>query len=435
MTTSNQALFSRPVLAALMVLITLLVWVLNATAPTPRYAQPTVTQWTTQSMIPVTWLDQEIWQGTNKLEIRLRFNHGRADDLNQGLTDALFALLLLDTLPLSTASINKRLESTTATVDFHVSEDDSELAITLNSDQPFLDSSLAIITSWLASPVFKERTFARWQQSDSSYYLSPKAQLSQHLYPTVDNSPLDSVMEEYSLSLENVKQHYQSLKHKIDKITLVGHIAKPDEFKQHLDTLSENFKATESDKNIHSAAQIALHTQEGSLLKQSHGAFAIKELETVNDWISLQIWLHHLLIQINEHPATEYSQLHLERSHLRQWVWWSTQHKTPQESDRAIVQDSYAARELLEMSLTSMTNDQFESALTALQEKIAQLSLSPTWWARIASQETPTTQPLDLTTWLESYATNFESINYQEYKDSLQRIVLLNSYQEIQVRE
>lgn len=433
---SNEALFSKPILAALMVFITLLIWVLNATAPAPRFAQPNIETWQTESSVPTIWLDQEIWQGTNKLEIRLRFNHGRADDAIPGLTDTLFALLLLDTLPLSSSAINKRLESTASQLNYHVSEDDSELAITLNSD--FLVPSLKILTPWLNTPVFKTRTFARWQQNEASYSLSPKAQLTHHLYPTLNTSPLDRLMKEYSLSLEDIETHFQALQSKMDKIVVVGHIQNVKGFKTALNTLTATLIPTESTKTVERATANALHTQIGDTLQQSHGALAIDKLTTITDWIGLQIWLPHFLAQLNNQTATEYTQLHLEQSHLRQWIWWSTQHGQRLLTDSTpidpILQDQYASKNTLLTSLGNMTEDQYNNALESLQDKIAIQSQSPTWWARMASQEITNNNGVTLEDWIKHYPQELKNIRFKHYIDSLQRLVLKDSFQEIQMR-
>jgi len=440
MTKTNQALFSRPILAALMVIITLLIWVLNATAPAPRFSQAIMEVWKTQSNIPITWLDQEIWQGTNKLEIRIRFNHGRTDDTNQGLTDTLFSLLLLDSFPLSTTPVNKRLESVAASINYHVSEDDSELAITLNSEPDYLDASINVLSPWLISPDFKTRTFARWQQNQTSYYLSPKAQLSQHLYPTADTSLLGNVMQEYSLTIADIKTHHQALLHKIDKITVVGHLPDKEAFKQQLETLTKKLIPIGSEGTVNSTSHIALHTQVGDTLRQSHGALAINELKSVADWISLQIWLSFFLEQLNQDTEIEYAQLHLEKSHIRQWAWWSVQYhqnvlQASSDKRSTIEQGTYATKNIVLDSLKTMTESRFDSLLASLQEKISIQSQSPTWWARIASQETPKQQGLDLDNWLANYSVDLQEISFQQYKKSIDKIIAKDSYQEIQIRK
>ncbi|TBR41532.1 hypothetical protein CBF23_009455 [Marinomonas agarivorans] len=456
MTTSDQALFSRPVLAILMVVVTLLIWILNATAPESRFSQPIMNQWQTPSKIPVTWLDQSIWQGTNKLEVRIRFNHGRSDDVKLGLTDALFSLLLLDTLPLSTSSINKRLESTTAKVNYHVSEDNSELAITLNTDSPYLNSSLSILTSWLATPIFKQRTFINWQKTDNSSLQMEKRQLVQHLFPVTSQPTMSQTLSQnkngsHIIGLGDINAHYQFIQNKVDKVTLVGHIPEPDALKAQLNTLLMPFHPSSEDRHITVAKNTALHTQIGETLTQSHGAIAFDDLEQVTDWISLQIWLRHLASKLHNSPITAYSQLHLERSNLRQWAWWSTQHEQTLLQDdilieskvddkdepkkHAVKQDRYAAKDILETSLHSITAAEFDHLLEGLKDRIARQSKSPTWWARIASQETPDQQPLNVTRWLENYAAELESMNLEKYQQSIQKIVLVDSYQEIQIRE
>lgn len=435
MTTSNQALFSRPVLAILMVVVTLLIWILNATAPASRFAQPKVTTWQTSTSIPVIWLDQDEWQGTNKLEIRIRFNHGRTDDAELGLTDALFSLLLLDTLPLSTSSISKRLQPTGSKVDYHVSEDNSELALTLNSNPEFLVKSLHLLNTWLTNPIFKQRTFINWQQSNHNSFITAKSRLAKQLYsPQNSNNSFLSA----KLDVTKIENHFQTLKQKVDKITLVGHLPEFDSFKLSLDSLLNGFHPSSLDKSVQNTNVVALHTQVGATLNQSHGALAIAPLERVTDWISLQIWLRHLAGQLHQNPETSYTQLHLERSNLRQWVWWSTQHEQTLLQDGPNInhtqQDSYVAKQVLESSVVTMTSDEFNQLLESLQDKIARQSKSPTWWARIASQETPNQQGLNLTNWLETYATELEKITLEQYQQSIARIVLLPSYQEIQIR-
>lgn len=441
---TNQALFSTPVLAALMILITLLVWVLNATAPAPRFPTPSIETWQTNSGIPVTWLNQDSWKSTNTIEIRLLLNHGRADDVRQGLTDATFDLLLLDTLSLSTSSINQRLEPLGAKVDYRVNEDDSELALTLNGNSQYLNPSMDLLSTWLNGPTFKPRTFARWQQNDNSYYLSPEGQLYQYLYPVLDVSTLGNVMEEYSLSLQDIEQHYQQLINRVSKVVVVGNIANKIDFQQQLDAFTKSFKIAENKHIVTPATQIALHTQDGKTLLNSYGAVAINHINNIDDWISLQIWLSYLFSQLNQAPETGYVQMHIQKSHLRQWAWWGVQYpqtltdtnkQNSSESMPTIKQDTYATKKYLAESLTKITKSEFEAILKSLKETIATQTESPSWWARIASQETSEQQPLTLETWLKNYATTLNEIDFNQYQKSIEKMVLQDSYQEIQMRK
>lgn len=445
---SDKPLFSKPVLAGLMIFISLMVLVLNITAPPSKYPPVQIEYWQTENQIPITWINQASWQGSNKLELRIRFSHGRQQDQKLGLTDALFALLMLDTLPLSTSPINQRLADVTTKLSYHVNDQESELAITLNSEASYLDASMETLIPWFNEPQFKPRTFLKWQQSHTPYYLSYKAQLEQALLPQV-KLPLDGVLDEYSLSLQDIKQHYRLLLNSIDQITLVGDLTDTSRIQAHLAKLTKNTQYIASQPSPYIADKISLQTQTGPELSQSHGAVAFNAFASAKDWISLQIWLPYYLSQLKQASNPSYVQLHLESSPQIQWAWWSIHHqqsllqKTADTQLSKYKQDDYFSKQVLSKAIKSLSEEKFELALTRYQEKLIHLVQSPSWWARMASQETKSDQVmveqaktgLNLKQWNESYAHAIQDLSYDDFNDSIKRLVITSSLQELQQRK
>ena len=440
---SDKPLFSKPVLAGLMIFISFMVLVLNLTAPPSKYPQSHIEKWQNDTQIPITWINQDIWQGSNKLELRIRFSHGRSQDAKLGLTDALFSLLLLDTLPLSTSPINQRLADVTTKLSYHVGHQTSELAFTLNSEPRFLAESMAILIPWFKQPEFKARTFHNWQQSHTPYYLSNKAQLEQALFPILDNLPLDGVLDEYSLNLEDIKQHYHQLLGKIDSITLVGDLQEPTSVQSYLAELTQGTSHSSLIEKAQIATQNSLQTQVGEQLTESHGAFAFAEPASAKDWISLQIWLPYYLSQLKQASAPSYVQLHLESSPTQHWSWWSIQHQQSVLQDKQNLsqqnqQDSYFSKAVLKDATTSLDKERFEKALAAYQDKLAQYVLAPSWWARMANQETQEGQNgagLDFEKWNNTYASAINDLSFTDFNASIRRLVLVSSLQELQHRQ
>lgn len=426
-----------------MIFISLMVLTLNLTAPPSKYPQVQIEQWQTENNIPITWINQSAWQNSNKLELRIRFSHGREQDHKLGLTDALFSLLMLDTLPLSTSAINQRLAAVTTQVSYHVSNQESELAISLNNEANFLDPSMEILIPWFKQPDFKRRTFQNWQQAHTPYYLSNKAQLEQMLFPKPDSLPLDGVLEEYSLTLEDIRQEYQKLLGKIDKITLVGHLEDTGKIQGYLAQLTQNSAYSPSTSGLDIAKKIGLHTQVGPQLTQSHGAFAFNKITSAKDWMSVQIWLPYYLAQLKKASTPGYVQLHFESSPQQQWSWWSIQHEQSlllddKSQTQDYKQDEYFSKQVLQASLTELTEDNFDAALLRYKEKLASHVLSPSWWSRMASQETisqTSNSRLSLPLWNQTYEEAVKDLSFKDFNAGIRRLVLTSSLQELQQRQ
>jgi len=440
---SDQPLFSKPVLAGLMIFISLMVLVLNLTAPPSKYPKALLENWQTDNQIPMIWINQENWQGSNKLELRIRFSHGRKQDKKLGLTDAVFALLMLDTLPLSTSPINQRLADVTTRLAYHVNNQESELAITLNSEARYLDASMAILIPWFNQPNFKNRSFQNWQQSHNPYYLSNKAQLEQALFPKANSQPLDGVLDEYSLNLQDIKQHYQNLLSSIDQIIIVGDLSDPSRIKGYVSQLTQDTTYSATLPKPFIANKNSLQTEVGEQLIQSHGAFAFDTISTAKDWISLQIWLPYYLSKLKKASDPSYVQLHLESSPQMQWTWWSIQHEqsvlqsADQLANQNNKQDEYFSQSILAQSINHLSKDSFEKALIRYQDRLANQVLSPSWWARMASQETLSdigNTGLSLEQWNNNYAEAVNDLSYNDFNASIARLVLSSSLQELQQR-
>ena len=166
MNKNKKPLFSKPVLAGIMIFSTLAIWALNATAPkSPTYPELNIESWQTDSGIPVIWLTQDAWKNTNKLKIRFSF---KAPTQNLALTDATLSLMLDDPLSLISSTINQRLSPLTANVSSYYDHEGQILDITANSAPQYLIPTLDLLTQWLTQPEFKVRSFDRWQRRPDS---------------------------------------------------------------------------------------------------------------------------------------------------------------------------------------------------------------------------------------------------------------------------
>ena len=431
MSESPQPLFSRPFLAALMVIIPLLVLLLNLSAAKVAYPVPSITTWQTSSGISVTWLTQDDWQSGQALELRLLFDQGYTHDSTQHLTDSTFALLLKDTLPLRTTGINQRFQPLGAKASYRLDADSSELAITLNSHPDLLAPSLALLTEWLPNPHFKERTFAKWQQSirqDKDF----TQQLLTSLYP---QPPTDLAPNSQAIRLNDIQQHYQALSQQLRAITIAGPLTDVEGFKQTLDRLTQSFSASRQQADFAFTMNPALQTNEGDTLRDSYAAIALAPVSTPAAWLSLQLWQKQFGAYLNADNNANHLQLTLELTPQRQWLWWRIKH-APQIllSDQAqqTPQDHYYSRPL--MTNFTLQAELFEPLFEKFTQQLAIASHTPAWWADIASQVTHGDTPA-LQQWVNTYSDALNSFTLATYKTHINALLQPQSIQEVQIRQ
>ena len=437
MSDSNKPLFSRPVLAAIMLFCTLAIWLLNLTAsnsttlPTPK-----VEAWSTTSGIPVVWLKQEAWENSNKVELRFVF---RSVTTNTALIETTLAMLMSDSLPLSTASINQRLAPLAASANSYYDHENQVIGLTLNNETDYLLPSLSLITKWLKDPDFKRRTFDNWQTQRSK---SPNAQ-----HVLEDALFFDSAEEQVSknlmpASLEHIVDYYQSLKNAVVAIYVVGDLTL--EAQQSLQTalnaISQDFKIAKdpAEKIQHEPISSTIQQNQGDLW-QTRSAIALKPVATIKEWISLQIWGADLVSTLNKQQHIDFVQLALTLSPKNPWAWWSIQYSnnpiiTPTASNEKMDQLINAKSLVFTEQVPSVQDEKtFQALLDAFKTQLETQALSPTWWSYIATQIAHLDGPLTLEQFANNYQEAVNSFTTEDYQTALSQLLTPSSYQEIQV--
>jgi hypothetical protein len=432
---NNKPLFSRPVLAAVMLICTLAIWLLNLTAPNSKLPTPQVETWATTSGIPVIWLKQAQWQDSDKLEIRFAFN---AASTNSTLMQTTLAMLMSDSLPLSTASINQRLTPLAARASSYYDHERQVIGITLSSEERYLVPTLSLLTNWLQAPDFKRRTFANWQRQQQA---NPPIQheLEQVLF--FDKTHPQDETNTSTISLTQVADYYQSLKFSATAIYIVGDIPPTSKplIQNAIDTISQDYRLATTSTNITQYAPLSTTIQqnEGELW-QTRSAIALAPIMSVKDWISLQIWGTDLVTTLNQQPHINFVQLELTLSPQRPWAWWNIQYgndltkassETIDQAKRFINAKSLVFIEQVPSANESKT---FHSLLDQFKQQLEQQTLSPTWWSDIATKVTDKNGPLTLEEFADHYQDAVDNFTIEEYQSALKNLLKPSSYQEIQ---
>lgn len=428
---NKKPLFSRPALAALMVLSTLVIWVLNLTAPTNPFPTMNVTTWNTTSGIPVIWLSQESWQNTNKLELRFSFNNNSQDT---ALTKATLALLMSDSLPLSTSTINQRLAPLSAKVSSYYDLESQTIGLTLNSELNYLSPTLDILKQWLPSPIFKPRTFDRWsrQEKISTTQLGPAKTLFPYTQSKKNTPPA-------TITLDAVNQYYASLQQNTAAIFIIGNMTEPTKtaIKTTLDTLSKHFLLTTNhsetapDRQINNTTRPSLNT---SLIKPQ--IIALTPLSSVKEWISLQIWATDLVNTLNNQTSIDDTKLNLTLSAKHPWAQWKIQYADQQQS---VNKNTHSMADITIKNFTDPSkipsvNDKkrFTLLLANVKKQLKQNALDPSWWSKLAATSTQEGSRLTLEQFAKHYQGAINTFNQDDYKAALKTLFITSSYQEIQ---
>ncbi|MCW4630154.1 MULTISPECIES: insulinase family protein [Marinomonas] len=434
MSDSNKPLFSRPVLAAIMLFCTLAIWLLNLTAPGKKLATPSIETWTTTSGIPVIWLKQEQWQESDKLEIRFTF---RAATTNTPLIQTTLALLMSDSLPLSTASINQRLTPLAASASSYYDHERQSIGITLSSDPQYLVPTLSLLNNWLTAPEFKHRTFENWQRQQQN---NPQIQHQLEEILFFDNTQPQRESDNVTISLQDVSNYYQHLTTSATAIYIIGDMSAEAKMaiQNAINTISQDYRlSNETVDNIqHAPLSATIQQQEGELW-QTRSALALTPITSVEDWISLQIWGADLVATLNQQPHIDFAQLTLILSPQNPWAWWSIQYgnniNTDLPTDDAM--RFINAKSLIFVEEVPSINHPktFKMLLDNFKQQLEQQSLSPTWWSNIATQVTNQNGPLTLEKFATDYQEAINNFSIEEYKTTLKTLLKPSSYQEIQV--
>lgn len=426
MTDPSKPLFSRPALAAVMLLSTLAIWLLNLTAPTSKLPMPDIKTWSTDSGIPVTWLSQAQWENSNKLEMRLVF--GAKSD-NPAIIQATLDLLLSDALPLSTASINQRLAPLAAQALSRSNSDSQVIGITVNSEVDYLAPTLTLMTRWLNTPDFKQRSFDRWQRQQDVV----SAQAS---WQPFDSDPAPDFA---ALSLDKITSYYQDLKGHAIGIFIVGHMApeSADLVKHAINSISKEYHLSPPiEATTHSPAQS--YIEQSAVTGESQSALALNPLSSVKEWLSLQIWGADLVATLNQQAHIDFVQLTLSLSARQPWAWWQTQYHNPLTLDNTFTQTEKPPVNMKELALlkplpSTKEPKHFQALVNSFKSQLEQQTLSPTWWSDIATQVAHENGGLTLKEFAESYQDAIMHFTIEDYQSALKTLLLPSSYQEIQV--
>lgn len=436
MSDDSKPLFSRPVLAAVMLFCSLAIWLLNLTAPSSTLPTPQIEKWTTTSGIPVVWLKQAEWQDSNKLELRFAF---RSVTTNIKLIQTTLAMLMSDSLPLSTASINQRLAPLAASANSYYDHENQTIGLTLSNEPKYLKPTLSLATNWLRQPDFKPRTFDTWQ---IQHQANPPVQHELEnvlFFDSVNNQNYDTMA---AVSLKQVSDYYQSLKSSAAAIFIVGEMTP--EAKQTVEnainTISQEYQLSNaSAEAIHYESISSTIQQNEGELWQTRSAIALMPVSSIKEWISLQIWGADLVSTLNQQQHIDFVQLAFTLSPQRPWAWWNIQYAnsiTENVSEPNNPPSQFmSAKSLVFFEQIPSVNDSktFDELLATFKQQLEPQTLSPTWWSYIATQVTHEDGALTVEQFAQGYKEAVDSFNIDDYQTALQHLLKPSSYQEIQV--
>ncbi|MEO9654271.1 insulinase family protein [Marinomonas sp.] len=424
----SKPLFSRPVLAAIMLLSTLGIWVLNLTAPSQQLPTPSIAQWHTESGIPVTWLTTSQWQEGNKLELSFIF---QAPSDSAQLTHLTLAMLMSDSLPLSTATINQRLSPLAAKASANFDSERQILGLTFSNESQYLEPTLNFVQQWLSEPSFKQRTFANKQQR-TPLELSTQMALTKALFKT-EAAHTDDI-----ISLSQVHDYYQTLKQNLVAISVVGPLGDHalTQIQNHLNQITQGFQLPEA--SYQSVALQEHHTEQlgNGQLWQTNSALALQPLSSTQDWVSLQLWGGDLVRQFNQEPSMNFVQLNLSLTPQQPWAWWNIQYRQAVlVSDEETTAGELNAASFVQLENLPSVNDQtkFNELFDTFKQQVTSQALSPTWWNHIATQVVQPQGPFDLQAFADQLPDTIDNLTRGNYKERLESLFAPSSYQEIQV--
>lgn len=434
MPVSNKPLFSPPVLAAVMVLCTLAIWLLNLTAPSSKLPTPSLETWHTTSNIPVTWLKHANWETGDKLEIRLVF---RSKEHNARLVQTTLAMLMSNSLPLSTSSINQRLSPLAAKVSSYYDHESQIIGLTLSNQSQYLNPTLTLVSNWLKQPDFKLRTFEQWQRQHSNTEAS-KHTLLQALFNSEHGM-------EKGIKLTDIQDYYYQLQKSAAHIYIVGHL--PEQIRpsveEALNQISLDYQVADHENlilnDIQESHVIELNKKASSQLWQSQSAIALAPMTSIKEWISLQIWGADLVSTLNNQAHIDFVQLGLTLSALQPWAGWNIQYaeklivgntqSTEEQTGKRFSANSFIRRD----NIPSM-NDRarFADLFSRFKDQLEQQTQSSTWWAYMATQVVHEQGTLSLKDFIGSYKEAIDTFTIDDYQNIIETLINADSYQEIQ---
>lgn len=422
----DQPLFSRPVLAAIIVISTLAVWLLNLTAPTVDLTTPKVNQWRTESGIPVVWVTQDTWQAGNHLSLSFVFN---GDSHDPALTATTLTMLGGPSLPLSTATLNQRLTPLGASADTLFTPQHQYLNLTLSNQTQFLIPSFKLFDAWLNQTQFKATALhhvLRQQRPDATQQQLLEQLMPHHTIAHQDQAPIE---------LAQIQRYLDHLKQHVSHIVIAGAMdqAAQAALQSGLNQMTASMSATGEQPPIAFAEQPALTTLRDGELNAMYGGIALKPLSSVEDWLALQIWARDLLDQQKQRFNSNVVQWQLQLSGPSPFATWQIQvpsqvlqeprHSTPPQRAWLAPNELPSYRE----------SDAFKALKQPLLERLKRLSQTPQWWRQMGSQVTTPEGAFSLRQFAEDYSTAANSFTIEQYQQRIDDLLRPTSLQEVQV--
>lgn len=427
MSKKSSPLFSKPFLAGLMVIITTMVWVLNMTSSNPNYPQPSVTSSTTESGIPLIWLNEKGWEKNAFIEVHFIFNQGFALDSKTQLTESMFNLLLKDTFPLSTTELNTRLKPLATNLDFHVGSHSSELIFKLPALPNLYTPSMRLLNDWIAQPNFKPRTFIRWQAQHTPEHFHP-----QRLYESIYQASFSENINADPVTLEEIASHFSQLKQRLRTIVILGNV-NVETFEPLLESLTKTFKTHLIQAPLPLSKTKSLTTTEGDEITTSLAGVGLTPIQTPQDWFSLQLWGRQLVQTVSALDSANNIQLRLELEKQQAWAWWRIQH-APSILQKEVIPKhpaDYFSNTFIENF--SIDESQLSDRLERFRENLVLQSTQMSWWGHIATQVTYGDVVI-LERWIENYGKDIQTLTPRIYNTRIHELIQPQSFKEVQDR-
>lgn len=429
---NNKPLFSRPVLALVMFFCILAVWILNLTASNNKLPSPSLETWTTTSGIPVIWLKQSEWKNSNKLEVRFTFH---SDSKNTALVQTTLAMLMSNSMSLSTATINQRLEPLAANASSHYDHESQIIGLTLSNEPLYLQPTLSLINHWLTQPHFKQRTFNAWQRINTSTPSDLALTLHSNSTDMQNNQAVTDLL------LPQVTSFYQNLQRSAGTIFIVGNLSieAKQTIETALNTITQNYQlapsVVELDQNTQ--ANSIVRATEGDNLWQTKSRLALMPISSIKEWLSLQIWGADLVSTLNKQAHIDFVQLVLTLSQHQPWVRWDIQYtnhliKNPKSGHSNTTMNAISFTSIEKVPSAS-NKEAFEQLFDTFKEQLEQQTQSPTWWSHIATQVTHEDGQLTLEEFISSYKDAVDTFTINDHQVALKHLLKPSSYREIQV--
>ena len=423
----DKPLFSRPALAVIIVLSTLAVWLLNLTSPRTELATPRIESWQTANGIPVYWLYQNAWQGSDKVELTIVLNGPSTD---AALTKKTLTLLTGPTLPLSTATINQRLAPIAAQVSTYYSLPQQQINITFSNRPQFLKPTLSLLDTWLNQTQFKANAILR-SESRADNDLGQQQLMLQLFGSTATVEPTPA-----SLSIAQVSQHFASLKQQVSHIMIAGALddVAQQQLAQGLQQITQSMQPSSGPLAHILATQPATSTLGAETLKAMYGAIGLHPLTSVEDWLALQIWAKDSLEAQKQQLHSQTGQWQLHLAPPQAFVTWQLQIPQAVLQNAATETQSQTSWVAANSLPSYQDNAAFSNLKQQLLTQLESLSQNPSWWRAIGSSVALPKAPLSLEDFAKRYSDAANSFTMEQYQQRIDQLLIPSSRQEVLIK-